>query len=242
MSQTHSSGAVTVPPYMLQLLLQLYLFDDQRAVFRLFSCSNNKTPIDRPPPALDKALPPIIKTDFLSIEPTHRPLRQIYPGNSSYAVQCLSAVRPAWTAPSPPSSPQPAAAVAAITSANVNKAAEGSKRQNSQVSRASMSSSVESYRICCRCATVDLPDYIISDVRPSSDCHSVLDGFLRHFNIVMSQSDLDVVVLIFSGRRLDIKATVGTVFGSVPVRTLSLCNVSLQAAILMPLCRTLVSM
>jgi hypothetical protein len=80
-----------------------------------------------------------------------------------------------------------------------------------------MSDSVESYRICCRCATVDLPDYIISDVRPSSDCHSVLDGFLRHFNINISQADLEVVVLIFGGRRLDIKASVGTVFGSVPV-------------------------
>ena len=80
-----------------------------------------------------------------------------------------------------------------------------------------MSGCVKSYRICCRCATVDLPDYIISDVRPSSDCHSVLDGFLRHFNISISQADLAVVVLIFSGRRLDIKASVGTVFGSVPV-------------------------
>jgi hypothetical protein len=82
-----------------------------------------------------------------------------------------------------------------------------------------MSGCLESYRICCRCATVDLPDCIISDVRPSSDFFSVLDAFLRHFNINMSQSDLAVVVLIFSGRRLNIKDSVGSVFGTVPVMT-----------------------
>jgi hypothetical protein len=85
-----------------------------------------------------------------------------------------------------------------------------------------MTSSLQSYRICCRCATVELPDYIISDVRPSSDCHSVLDSFLRHFNIILSQSDVSVVALIFSGRRLNIKDSVGAVFGSVPVTILLL--------------------
>jgi hypothetical protein len=82
-----------------------------------------------------------------------------------------------------------------------------------------MAGCLESYRICCRCATVDLPDCIISDVRPNSDFFSVLDAFLRHFSINMSQSDLAVVVLIFSGRRLNIKDSVGSVFGTVPVMT-----------------------
>ena len=80
-----------------------------------------------------------------------------------------------------------------------------------------MSSCLESYRICCRCATADLPDFIISDVRPSSECLTVLDSFLRHFNINLSQSDLAVVALIFSGRRLNVSDSVGAVFGSVPV-------------------------
>jgi hypothetical protein len=80
-----------------------------------------------------------------------------------------------------------------------------------------MSICVESYRICCRCATVDLPDFVISDVRPSSDCHSVLNSFLRHFNINLAQSDVSDVALIFSGRRLNIKDSVGAVFGSMPV-------------------------
>jgi hypothetical protein len=81
-----------------------------------------------------------------------------------------------------------------------------------------MSSGIESYRICCRCATVDLPDYIISDVRPSSDCLTVLNCFLQHFNINnLSQSDIDVIALIFSGRRLNVSDSVGAVFGSVPV-------------------------
>ena len=80
-----------------------------------------------------------------------------------------------------------------------------------------MSSCLESYRICCRCATADLPDFIMSDVRPSSDCLTVLDSFLRHFNLNLSQSDLAVVALIFSGRRLNVSDSVGAVFGSVPV-------------------------
>jgi hypothetical protein len=80
-----------------------------------------------------------------------------------------------------------------------------------------MSSCLQSYRICCRCATVELPDFIISNVLPHADCHSVLETFLLHFNINLSPSDLAVVVLIFSGRRLNTKDSVGAVFGSVPV-------------------------
>jgi hypothetical protein len=79
-----------------------------------------------------------------------------------------------------------------------------------------MSSCLERYRICCRCATVDLPDYTI-DIGSTSSINSVLENFLRHFNFPLSETNLAVAILIYSGRRLELNATVGDVFGSLSV-------------------------